>query len=142
MAYVIDASVVIKWYVTESDSDAATALLDAEESFLAPDLLFAECASILAKLVRRGTMTEAGALVIVKTIMDGPFTTVTNAQIADDSLRIALSGATVVSPYDASYVALAMLFNTHCITADRKLIDKLRGTLAAAHVTLLADYVP
>ena len=91
MTHVVDASVVIKWYVTESDSDAATALLDAEESFLAPDLLFAECDSILSKLVRRGTMTEAGALAIVKTIMDGPFTTVTNAQIADDSLRIALS---------------------------------------------------
>jgi len=87
-------------------------LLDAEESFLAPDLLFAECASILAKLVRRGTMTDVRALKIVEEITDGPFTRVSNAQIADDALRIALSNATVVSPYDASYVALAMLLNT------------------------------
>ncbi len=141
MVQVIDASVVIKWYVKESDSDAATALLDAEESFLAPDLLFAECASILAKLVRRGTMTESNALEIVMAIMDGPFTTVTNAQIADDSLRIALSSTTGVSPYDASYVALAMLFNTHCVTADRKLVERLRGMPAGDHVTLLANYV-
>jgi len=52
MTLVVDASVVIKWYITESDSAIAETLLDAEETFLVPDLLFAECASILTKLVR------------------------------------------------------------------------------------------
>jgi len=139
MALVIDASVVIKWYVTENDSDAATALLDAEQNFLAPDLLFAECASILAKLVRRGAMTTQRSLEIIAAIIDGPFATVTNAQLVDDALRISLS-APGVSPYDAQYVALAILFNTNCVTADRKLVERLRG-MPANHVTLLADYV-
>jgi len=141
MPRVIDASVVIKWYVIEHDSQEAITLLDSEESFLAPDLLFAECASIVAKLVRRGTMTTTRALDIVNALVDGPFTTVTSAQIANDALRIALSSPAAVSPYDASYIALAMRLNTRCITADRKLIEKLRGTSAADHVTLLSDYV-
>lgn len=139
MTQVIDASVVIKWYVKENDSDAATVLLDAEQSFLAPDLLFAECASILTKLVRRGTLRGASALEIIAGIIDGPFTTVTNAQIADDALGISLS-ATGVSPYDASYVALAMLFDMNCVTADRRLVERLPG-MPAYHVSLLADYV-
>jgi predicted nucleic acid-binding protein len=140
MARVIDASVVIKWYVAEPDSDLASALLDAERNFLAPDLLFAECASILAKLVRRGTMTAARAMEIVAALMDGPFTTVTNGQIADDALRIALSCAAVVTPYDASYVAVAVRLDTICITADRKLFNKLQGSPFGKHVALLADY--
>src|SRR3954470_20737200 len=128
MTLVIDASVVIKWYVTESDSDSAARLLDVEENFLVPDLLFAECASILAKLVRRGTLTPERALIIVHAIMDGPFMIVPNSRIADDALKLELSTSTGVSAYDASYVALADLFNTRCITADRKLADKLRAT--------------
>jgi predicted nucleic acid-binding protein len=142
MAYVIDASVVIKWYVAESDSDAATALLDAEESFLAPDLLFVECASILAKLVRRGTMTIAKALEVVVAIMDGPFSTVATGQIADDALRISLSSSAAVSPYDASYVALAMRLDTRCITADRKLVERLDGTLTILLVDELEELLP
>lgn len=140
MAHVIDASVVIKWYVIEADSDAATDLLNTEENFLAPDLLFAECASILAKLVRRGTMTSARALEIIVTLMDGPFTVVANRQIADDALQIALSAPANVSPYDASYVALAVRLNTRFITADRKLFNKLQGSPFGKHVALLADY--
>jgi len=140
MAHVIDASVVIKWYVIEVDSDAATDLLNAEENFLAPDLLFAECASILAKLVRRGTMTATRALEIIVTLMDGPFTVVANRQIADDALEIALSTPANVSPYDASYVALAVRLNTRFITADRKVFNKLQGSPFGKHVSLLADY--
>ncbi len=140
MPHVIDASVVIKWYTTEADSDAATDLLYAEENFLAPDLLFAECASILAKFVRRGTMTAARALEIIVILMEGPFTVVANRQIADDALQIALSTSGNVTPYDASYVALAVRMNTRLITADRKLFNKLQGSPYGKHVALLADY--
>ena len=42
---VIDASVAIKWVVSEPDGDHAEVLLD--HGLAASDLLFAECADIL-----------------------------------------------------------------------------------------------
>lgn len=35
----LDASVVVKWYVNEEQSDRAQQLLDSEYLFLAPDLI-------------------------------------------------------------------------------------------------------
>ena len=49
---VIDASVVIKWFVTEPHSEAALRLLDIEKRFLAPDHVFAETANAIWKHVR------------------------------------------------------------------------------------------
>lgn len=42
MSVVVDASVVIKWFVPEAGSDAASRLLASEDRLEAPDLLFAE----------------------------------------------------------------------------------------------------
>jgi len=140
MTLVIDASVVIKWYVTENDSAIAETLLDTEETFLVPDLLFAECASILTKIVRQKALTPERALVIIEAIKDGPFMIIPNSRIAADALRVAMSNSAGVSAYDASYVALADLFNTSFITADEKLVRKLAGTPSASKVRLLGDY--
>jgi len=72
--------------------------------------------------------------------MDGPFLIVPNSRIADDALKLALSHSAGVWAYDASYVALADLFNTRCITANRKLFNKLQGSPFGRNITLLADY--
>lgn len=40
--YVVDASVAVKWLVTEPFSDRAEQLLDADLMLIAPELLFAE----------------------------------------------------------------------------------------------------
>ena len=85
-------------------------------------------------------MTAARAVEIIVILMDGPFTVVANRQLADDALQIALSTPGNVTPYDASYVALAVLLNTRFITADRKLFNKLQGSPFGKHVALLADY--
>lgn len=39
MNYVVDASVAVKWYVTEDDADAAERLLDPVNVLRAPDAL-------------------------------------------------------------------------------------------------------
>ena len=137
--WVVDASVVIKWYVPEEDLAAARALRAPGVRLAAPDLLFVESSNILWKLVRRGEMQSTDASEIIEKIVAAPFITYTNESLARDAIDLAM--ATGVSAYDASYVALAARLNVRCITADQKLVRKLAGTPAGDHVSLLADYV-
>jgi predicted nucleic acid-binding protein len=56
---VIDASVAVKWYVAEDESERAVALLDADEIlFLAPDIFLAEVINALLRQNRAGQLTE------------------------------------------------------------------------------------
>jgi predicted nucleic acid-binding protein len=136
---VVDANVVIKWFVPEDDRAAALKLRASGAGFATPDLLFVESANILWKLVKRGEIEPERAPAIIDEIVAAPWVVHATRSLARDAVDLAL--ATGISAYDASYVALAMRLNTICITADRKLLEKLRGTPAAAHVTLLAEAI-
>jgi predicted nucleic acid-binding protein len=136
--WVVDASVVIKWYVPEDNYEAARAMRTAETALAAPDLLFAETANILWKLVRRGEMTASRAIEIIEEVAAAPFITISNQSLAQDALDLAI--ATGLTAYDASYVALAIRLDKILITADEKLVRKLTGTRSANQVRLLADY--
>jgi predicted nucleic acid-binding protein len=135
--WVIDSSVVIKWYVPEDDFAAARAFRVPQIQLAVPDLLFVELSNILWKIVRREKMQPARAIEIIEEIVASPFVTHTNESLARDAIDLAL--ATGVSAYDASYVALAMRLNVQCITADQKLFRMLAGTAAGDYVHLLAD---
>jgi predicted nucleic acid-binding protein len=135
---VVDASVVIKWFVPEGDRAAALELRAAGAGFAVPDLMFVESANILWKLVRREEIEPQRAIEVIDGIVAAPFVTHTNESLARDAMDLAI--ATGLSAYDASYVALAIRLNTRCITADQRLARKLAGTPSATHVSLLADY--
>jgi predicted nucleic acid-binding protein len=139
MARVVDANLVIKWYVEEPDSDAARVLFWETEAFAVPDLLFLETASTLSKKVRKGELTREEALRISKLIVDGPFHIYSGRELTGEALRIGVEYG--VTPYDASYVALAMKLNTDCATGDRKLFEKLRNTALQDYVTLVAESI-
>ena len=55
--FVVDASVVVKWFVPEIHSDAARQLLVLPHEYIAPDLLFAETANTIWKKIRRQELT-------------------------------------------------------------------------------------
>jgi predicted nucleic acid-binding protein len=135
---VVDASVVIKWHVDEVDAEAAETVRLSAARFAVPDLLFLETASAVSKNVRRGLMSSNQALEIIKSIVDGPFDIHSTQALARDALRIGL--ARDITPYDASYVALAISIRAEYVTADRKLFNKLHGSPFGKNVTLLADY--
>jgi hypothetical protein len=61
---VVDASVVIKWFIDEVHAEAARRLQAEHYDLLAPDVLWPESGNILWKKVRRGELTTAEARLI------------------------------------------------------------------------------
>jgi predicted nucleic acid-binding protein len=136
--WVLDASVVIKWFIPEDDRQAALELRVSGAGFAAPDLLFAESANILWKHVKRGEIEPDRATAIIDEIATAPWVVHSTRSLGSDALSLALASG--ISAYDASYVALAVRLDTICITADRRLFNKLQGSPFGRHVALLADY--
>lgn len=123
--FVVDASVVIKWFVPEVHSAAARRLLQSENQYLAPDLLFAETANTIWKKVRRGEVSRRDGEGLVADVGRAAVQTVPCRALAADAYALAsASGRTV---YDAMYLALALRLDTQLITAD----ERLAGALAA-----------
>ena len=112
----------IKWVVPEPDSGRAEILLD--HGLVAPDLIYAECANVLWKKVRRGEMTEEEAEIAAQTLDQADIT------IARTRGRLAVATAIAVeldhAAYDAVYLAVAEASDLRFVTADNRLTRKIR----------------
>jgi len=85
---VVDASVVIKWHVTEVHSNAALRLLrDDAPALHVPDLVYPEVGNILWKKVRRGDLTEEQARRIGHLLAVAPLTVHPSAPFAGGGSR-------------------------------------------------------
>jgi len=138
---VIDASVLIKFYVPEVLSDKASYLLDTvkegEFSLLAPDLIFSETGNILWKKVRLKELTRSEVDEITDAIILLPVRAESSKSLLPLAVGIAMTyGITV---YDAMYVALTRIRETRMITADRKLFEKMAGTDMNKYVSWLGN---
>ena len=126
----MDASVVLKWFLPETDSDAADSLLEKflndEAELLAPDLMLVETASALWKRVMiRKELSANEATLIYRDLLTLPLSLIASATVADAALQVALQHNHSV--YDALYCALAIERRCDFVTADRTLVNKLRG---------------
>ena len=129
MVCVVDASVVLKWFLREADSAAADLLLErflnGEVELLAPDLVVVETASALWKRVMiRKEMSAEEATLIHRDLLTLPLSLVPSGTLADAALQIALKHKHSV--YDAFYCALALERQCDFVTADRVLANKLQ----------------
>ena len=130
MNLVIDASVVIKFYVPEILSDNAGEVLsraaNGELLLYAPDLVYSETGNILWKKQRRRELMSDEVDEIVNAINALPMIIEPSKPVLPLAVSIAVqSGITV---YDAMYVAIARIYETKMITADKKLTDALAKT--------------
>lgn len=137
--FVVDASVVIKWFVPEVHSNEATRLLSAAHQYVAPDLLFAETANTIWKKAGRGEITASESRHLVAAIDHIAVETVSCRALATDAHALAiLTGRTV---YDAMYLALAVRLDTRMITADDRFLAGLqRFPALAKHVEHVHDF--
>jgi len=131
--FVVDASVVIKWFVPEVHGDAARRLLEYSHQYVAPDLLFAETANAVWKKVRRGELSSRHGQRLVTDLGRVAVETVSCRALAADAHALATRiGRTV---YDAMYLTLAVQLETRMITADERLARAL------AEIPLIATHV-
>ena len=122
---VVDASVVVKWFVPEIHSDAARRLLAAHHQYLAPDLLFAEVANTIWKKARRGELAATRGRQLVADIGRIAVEAVPCRALAEDAH--ALASGTGRSVYDSMYLALAVRLDTHMVTADDRLVAAINA---------------
>ncbi|HWA50577.1 MAG TPA: type II toxin-antitoxin system VapC family toxin, partial [Dongiaceae bacterium] len=119
MSLVVDASVVIKWFIDEPLHDYARQLLKGSESLYAPDLLLAEVGNIIWKKVIRGEIGEEQARKIAQSLRDLPLTLQSSDALIERALQIALSIKHPV--YDCLYLACAEALGSTLVTADERL---------------------
>ena len=135
---VVDASVVIKWYIPEPDSGQATPLLDGRAQLLAPDLITAELGNVLWKKARAGELAAQDATDIAEAFVSAcPVLMWPSTLLLRGALDIAVMFQRPV--YDALYLALAVAQNCRVITADNRLARALRHTTLQAFVRCLSD---
>lgn len=129
---VVDASVVVKWYVPERDHEAARAVrdayLDGVVDLLAPSLLPFEVVNALryADLFDDEQLEEAAA-----TLPDYGIEFVPVRRL--DAVPAAATTADT-SVYDAAYLALAAARDCWLYTADEYLVESVEATPYASHV--------
>jgi predicted nucleic acid-binding protein len=139
--YVIDASVAIKWFVTEKGTDQAISLLEAHR-LAAPDLLIVECANILWKKVRRAEMSPEAALLTARVLERMEVELVPMRALIGLSLELAIEFDHPA--YDCAYLALAAMQACAFVTADERLVKKAsrdRGSRHGISVLSLSDAV-
>ncbi len=136
---VVDASIAVKWVVPEADSERAEVLLD--HRLVAPDLLFAECANILWKKIRRGELTEEEAGIAAQTLEQADLAVVSTKGYLARAVAIA---AELDHPaYDGIYLAVAEAFGLRLATADARLIRKInQGPSRFRHMLAALSEIP
>lgn len=124
--YVVDASVVVKWLVTEEWSDEASRLLDRESALIAPDLVFAEVSNALWAMCRRGDIGDRDFADATDALRASP------VSIPHPMRRLTAAAARLAIDldhpvYDCFYLALAIVEQYPVVTADRRFHDKVVG---------------
>jgi len=142
MNLVMDASVLIKFYVPEILSDRAERLLAKVEKqdidLLVPDLIYLEAGNILWKKQRLKELTRSEVEEITDAVLSLPLKIEASKSLLPLAVNIAIAyGITV---YDASYLSLAKVYETTLMTADRRLVDVLAKTDLKDSIIWLGSY--
>jgi predicted nucleic acid-binding protein len=130
---VIDASVAVKWVLSEADSDAADALLD--QDLMAPSIWLAEAANVLWRKARTGEITTEQANARLSELLRAPVASLPIEPHLEPALRLAMGMGHPV--YDCIYLALALHHRAQVVTADRRFAAAASTGANAGSVRLL-----
>ncbi len=128
---VVDASVGIKLILREELSDRAATLFsrlaaDPPARFYVPDHFFIECANVLWKYVRFHGHDRDSAQQELTDLRQLPWHSLPTRELAQASLSLGLDYG--IAAYDAAYVVLAESVGVPLVTADEKMLGRLRDT--------------
>lgn len=121
MTVVVDASVALKWVLSEDGTDRARALIT-RSPLAAPDLLWIECTNVLRVKARRGQITARDARAACAAIAATPIRVVRAERLVADALDIALE--LEHAAYACLYLAAALAERCVLVTADATFATK------------------
>lgn len=126
---VLDASVGVKWFFEEEESDRAALLMNSIEEkqieVVVPEIFYPEFAGTCWKKVKKKKAALAWAIKALDDVMALPFTKYPDFELADVALENALLYK--ISVYDALYLSLAEIYVAPLVTADETLLKACRG---------------
>jgi predicted nucleic acid-binding protein len=125
---IVDASVAVKWVVSEAGSVEAAALLG-RGRLGAPTLWLSEASNALWAKVMRRQLTPDEARGQAADLAEAPVAPIALPGLLPAAMAMALELEHPI--YDCFYLSAAVQKDTHVITADRRFFEKL-----AAHRTL------
>ena len=128
--YVVDASVIAKWYLIEEEAaDKAASLLQAftqgEVTLVAPSLVLYEVTRTLHKAYRQRRIASEAALDRLDDLLNLNLRLLHEPELFRSALRLAFRYH--CNFYDACYLALADLLAVPFLSADEKLQRQLAG---------------
>lgn len=127
MNYVLDASVVIKWFRLENDREKALSFqklfLDGEINLFEPDILFYELANVLKT---KSDVCEQSVGKLLELVFEYNFSVI-HPSYKLFSLANKLAFKYQTSIYDSVYLACAKELNCDFVTADKKLFLKTKS---------------
>ena len=129
MTLVVDASVVVAALVDVGEEGTWAEQVLARTPIVAPHLLPVEVASALRRAVAARLISDDIATLALEDLLD---LSIALRPFADQADRIWALRATV-TPYDASYVALAEALDAPLATLDRRLIRAPGPTCEFVH---------
>ena len=135
MKLTVDASVVVKWYVSETHSEEARVLLGHRLERFAPDFVLVELANIFWKKARLREIGDPHAYFQELSRIREAVVLSSSADLIERAAQVA---AQIDHPvYDCLYIACAEATGSTLITADRK----LRNTVADSVLDISVEYI-
>ena len=138
MTLVVDASVCMHWFSSEPENAAALRLLDGDETLVAPDLIVPEVCNATWKAVHARLLTAEQAEIIV-----GRFASALSAIFPTVPLRsraFAIACALDHPAYDCFYIALGEQQDARMVTADDRLLRRVRNSAWQGNVVPLSEF--
>jgi predicted nucleic acid-binding protein len=135
--YVVDASIVVKWFVPEVYSEAAIRFLNGNDELIAPDLIFTEAGNALWKKVLRTEIPPTSAKEIIQNLIVSPVKLYPSGPMLEIALDISIEHRR--SLYDSLYLALAVSRRCPMVTADRRFFNSFKRSTLAGHLLWIED---
>jgi predicted nucleic acid-binding protein len=135
---VVDASVVVKWFVEEEGQAAALAILERGDECFAPELVLVEVAGALDKKFKSGTVTREQVIEAV-TAVQSHMTMVAGTRLMASAIDLASELNHPVA--DCLYFACALELDARLVSADKVFVDKARVHGYLSRVFALGDEI-
>jgi len=135
--FVVDASVVVKWFVDEPRHDLARELIDCGALLATPDLVILETANSVQKKVSCGQMDAEQARKAVATLGECFSDLIPFATLLPAALEMSLALRHPI--YDCTYLACANMLGAQLVTDDEKFFKRCAAADRASSIVLLTD---